>query len=442
MFYGMLFVHEDSCSQNETKLQDSNLDRIVNQPKIAVIPYNHNCSFFAAMTHALPPRTVAIITYHEPRTNEHITDGTDWVQTELIKNPAESSKLMSLNLTIPAVAIGTQAGRDMVQRIHRTNGGLDHYSQHQFEMIHPTTFQTRRNDVYKVFLTMSVGKPQSGARLWGLAVLGGVAILLIASVPRLNRTLGHYTWYRRRFLFRTSTHGPTSLEEAVHEAASSRDGQGSKHLRVLLPECLNRFPAYLMTAPDLAKIKQYGSISCDFETDGDLKGDTVTVRAQAPSYQPRSPFKHGAGVVRRLFGRILGVLRLQQRAPAGPSHELSESVRPASGEARSPSHPTHLSRGYSTVSPNSLDLVDEACAVDIADQPAVKKPDHGIADNAATDPDRLGFYLSDCSICLDEFSEGSLVRILPCRHYFHTHCVDVWLTKKSALCPLCKFDCK
>ncbi|KAF9169396.1 hypothetical protein BGX21_010468 [Mortierella sp. AD011] len=46
-----------------------------------------------------------------------------------------------------------------------------------------------------------------------------------------------------------------------------------------------------------------------------------------------------------------------------------------------------------------------------------------------------------CAVCLDEFSDGEEIRILPCHHEFHCECIDPWLTRKSSTCPLCKYDC-
>ncbi|PIK46207.1 putative E3 ubiquitin-protein ligase ZNRF3-like [Apostichopus japonicus] len=46
---------------------------------------------------------------------------------------------------------------------------------------------------------------------------------------------------------------------------------------------------------------------------------------------------------------------------------------------------------------------------------------------------------SVCAICLDEFREGEELRIVPCDHEFHRHCVDPWLVSNKT-CPLCMFD--
>jgi len=42
-----------------------------------------------------------------------------------------------------------------------------------------------------------------------------------------------------------------------------------------------------------------------------------------------------------------------------------------------------------------------------------------------------------CAICRSDFAFGDELRILPCRHEFHTGCVDSWL-KINQTCPLCR----
>ncbi|KAJ2357734.1 E3 ubiquitin-protein ligase rnf13 [Coemansia erecta] len=46
----------------------------------------------------------------------------------------------------------------------------------------------------------------------------------------------------------------------------------------------------------------------------------------------------------------------------------------------------------------------------------------------------------NCAVCLDDFAVGDKVRLLPCKHYFHVSCIDQWLTKNTAVCPLCNLN--
>lgn len=45
-----------------------------------------------------------------------------------------------------------------------------------------------------------------------------------------------------------------------------------------------------------------------------------------------------------------------------------------------------------------------------------------------------------CTVCLEDFMEGAVLRRLPCAHKFHKECIDCWL-KQKATCPICQRDC-
>ncbi|XP_043715588.1 RING-H2 finger protein ATL67-like [Telopea speciosissima] len=45
---------------------------------------------------------------------------------------------------------------------------------------------------------------------------------------------------------------------------------------------------------------------------------------------------------------------------------------------------------------------------------------------------------SMCSICLCDYKDGEMLRMMPdCRHFFHLCCIDAWL-RLNASCPVCR----
>uniref|UniRef100_E1B8N1 RING-type E3 ubiquitin transferase n=1 Tax=Bos taurus TaxID=9913 RepID=E1B8N1_BOVIN len=42
-----------------------------------------------------------------------------------------------------------------------------------------------------------------------------------------------------------------------------------------------------------------------------------------------------------------------------------------------------------------------------------------------------------CSICITEYTTGNTLRILPCSHEYHDHCIDHWLSEHTT-CPICR----
>lgn len=51
-----------------------------------------------------------------------------------------------------------------------------------------------------------------------------------------------------------------------------------------------------------------------------------------------------------------------------------------------------------------------------------------------------GGTLSTCAICIEDYSDGDKLRVLPCNHRFHMECIDQWLSSRKPLCPICKHD--
>jgi len=51
-------------------------------------------------------------------------------------------------------------------------------------------------------------------------------------------------------------------------------------------------------------------------------------------------------------------------------------------------------------------------------------------------------YHPSCSICLEVYSDGDVLRTLNCCHVFHKECIDIWLIglHTSKACPCCRSD--
>jgi hypothetical protein len=58
--------------------------------------------------------------------------------------------------------------------------------------------------------------------------------------------------------------------------------------------------------------------------------------------------------------------------------------------------------------------------------------------NNSTGVNSIRIHNEACAICLDDFAEGAPVKLLPCHHGYHIHCIDPWLQGHSDLCPICK----
>lgn len=48
--------------------------------------------------------------------------------------------------------------------------------------------------------------------------------------------------------------------------------------------------------------------------------------------------------------------------------------------------------------------------------------------------------MSDCAVCCTPIEPSCLHRYLPCHHVYHANCVDEWLLRHNATCPLCRHD--
>lgn len=57
------------------------------------------------------------------------------------------------------------------------------------------------------------------------------------------------------------------------------------------------------------------------------------------------------------------------------------------------------------------------------------RPSDGNCDAASTP--------ETCAICIEEFKRASMCKQMPCRHFFHSKCLDRWL-RQNGTCPVCR----
>lgn len=44
----------------------------------------------------------------------------------------------------------------------------------------------------------------------------------------------------------------------------------------------------------------------------------------------------------------------------------------------------------------------------------------------------------ECHLCLEDLKQGDRVAVLPCRHFFHSGCMEELVSHQHLLCPLCR----
>lgn len=73
--------------------------------------------------------------------------------------------------------------------------------------------------------------------------------------------------------------------------------------------------------------------------------------------------------------------------------------------------------------------------------PAMRKKDiKAMGTEKFTSESELKYGEIECSICIAPFEVGDVMRVMKCGHRFHKDCVDEWLSRYKAVCPLCKVD--
>ncbi|CAK7268595.1 hypothetical protein SEPCBS57363_003173 [Sporothrix epigloea] len=166
-------------------------------------------------------------------------------------------------------------------------------------------------------------------------------------------------------------------------------------------------------------------------------------------YGPRSgqggrPRQSRAKGLARAVLETLPIVKFGDDRPAKPdsSIELQSTPESLRGHTANEAQNSTLSTspGVVTPHPESTHDIEQAVAADESD-----KGETGIGaartitTKKSSAEEEEGNHLG-CSICTEDFTVGEDVRVLPCNHKYHPHCVDPWLMNVSGTCPLCRLD--
>ncbi|XP_065638288.1 RING-H2 finger protein ATL74 [Quercus suber] len=94
--------------------------------------------------------------------------------------------------------------------------------------------------------------------------------------------------------------------------------------------------------------------------------------------------------------------------------------------------------------------MDHICRSEMKNQPELEEHNAELPHNHDHQPHapmpelpqrefHAGEATTDCPVCLEELVEGeSLVELPTCLHAFHPACIETWLTRNHASCPVCR----
>lgn len=160
-------------------------------------------------------------------------------------------------------------------------------------------------------------------------------------------------------------------------------------------------------------------------------------------YGPRGGFggrprqSRAKGLARAVLDTI-PIVKFGNQQPAKPDPELELDASTADG------HDTTIQRAMANANESNTPEAKTAAAATAAladerhsseEHPSKRNSQTLDATTGHSEGEEGGEHLG-CSICTEDFTVGEDVRVLPCNHQFHPHCVDPWLINVSGTCPL------
>merc|ERR1712000_266699 len=137
-----------------------------------------------------------------------------------------------------------------------------------------------------------------------------------------------------------------------------------------------------------------------------------------------------SGVVSVPASRANSVHETNDKVPDKPARyrqrEGKEDIEKTNTEPRQPASPGQTSQTQET--PRHVHQGSSGCENGDGDEHINSVP----TSECPSTP------IDTCAICISSLEGDEVIRALICGHAFHAACVDIWLTRRRACCPLCK----
>lgn len=102
-----------------------------------------------------------------------------------------------------------------------------------------------------------------------------------------------------------------------------------------------------------------------------------------------------------------------------------------------PGGPSMLAEMLASLAPSQG--IDQAAIAARTGEMVYREPEGGASSDAAGSGGGPNEEERKCMVCLELFTAGEDLRILPCLHRYHKDCIDQWLARNRH-CPVCKHD--
>ncbi|CAH2079951.1 unnamed protein product [Thlaspi arvense] len=121
--------------------------------------------------------------------------------------------------------------------------------------------------------------------------------------------------------------------------------------------------------------------------------------------------------------------------PIGPTNPIGNIIEPPNPAPQQRLNPHDFFTGASGLE----QLIEQLTQDDRPGPPPASEPIIDALPTVKITPQHLTNDMSQCAVCMEEFTVGGEATELPCKHIYHNNCITPWLRLHNS-CPICRRD--